>query len=399
MKRLVITLLLCCFLVNAAFAQASAEPLRVLDGWVDREYQIRYPQRALETIRLTWEENLKNNLWEILASGQWDVALVSTNQISLSRLHEAGLLMDLGTIPALAEKYENMFPSLLNAVTQGEKRIALPAGMLSAKSMKMKMVDVVQLKGQTMPIRENLGFTAADEPTTFAQLCALAERYMALPKATRKNTVFDIDSAIGNAKTYFLYYFIDLYTAQMVDQNGQINYHTPLFRQSMEQLENMARLLAKDRKINHQQGSKGVSICGLLADAGCHFIGNGNHIKIKENDTRIIGRMDVMIINANTTHLAEALDYCSLQLDYFSAEAVPLMYEVYNRNALVQLFREQKLAIAIESNLQEEIELAKADMRLTDDSDYYYTEEEILAYRKNVAPNLVFPAIPSMDAY
>lgn len=403
MKRFLTIILLLSLLMSAAvaepMAQAETEPLRVLDpgGW--RDYLKRYPDRQLESLEVIYDEQGRNNKLEILESGAWDMAVVQTDEIALTKLDEAGLLMDLATVPELAQRFENMFPGLLKAVTKGEKRLALPAGWLVSVTKKMKMTDVVKYKDGEVHVRKNLGFTAADEPTTFAQLSALAERYIALPKKVRKGTVFDVDSATTNAKNYFLYYLITIYTAQMVELDGQINYDTPLFRQGVEQLERMAEALKKDTKISYQQGGSGMRICGLICDNGAHFISDGKAIRMEESDTRIAARMEVIIINPNTSRLPEVLDYCRLLLENSDDEFVPLMYETYDRQALVQLMREKNLAIAQEIGRTEEITRAYAELERTDDSDYRYTEEELAEYRENTVPYLEFPLVPSMDTY
>ena len=160
----------------------------------------------------------------------------------------------------------------------------------------------------------------------------------------------------------------------------------------------MANALKKDKKISSQRGDGSKGEYGLVADAGAHFIGSGRVLRLNEDDSRIVGRMDVIIINANTGLIAEAVDYCELVLAMFYDEFVPLIYETNDREALVRHMREQNLARAMESGLWEEIKLAQAEMRRTNDEDYYYSEEQIAKYRENVAPYLVFPTIPSIDA-
>jgi len=59
---------------------------------------------------------------------------------------------------------------------------------------------------------EALGFTADDQPRTFAQLCALGQRYMQLPKDARKGTTFI--TLEGNQTAYVLALLLNLYESQ-----------------------------------------------------------------------------------------------------------------------------------------------------------------------------------------
>lgn len=123
-------------------------------------------------------------------------------------------------------------------------------------------------------------------------------------------------------------------------------------------------------------------------------------MQLSESDPRLAARIQVIVINPNTERLPEALDYCDLLFEEFMPYFAPLMYETYDRAALVKLMREQALARAKGSSNpnQVEIDRAIADLQRADDEDYYYTEDEIAEYRENVAPYLVFPIVRFMSA-
>ena len=96
-----------------------------------------------------------------------------------------------------------------------------------------------------------LGFTQNDQPKTFAQLCALGERYMQQSQDVRKGTTFI--TLEGNTTQYVLNLLIDLYTSQYLATGVYASFDTEVFRTALSQLAALSAALATDPKNTYDE--------------------------------------------------------------------------------------------------------------------------------------------------
>lgn len=401
MKRLLLILL--ALSLCYASASASAEGLRVLDmGWDECGfYQEAYPGRVVEKIEAEYDDNGRSNAQSFLLQNPdgWDVAFIWTDQCDLAALSRAGLLMDLSGESALAQQVGGMYPAIRQVVTDGERLLAIPA-YLSGAVMQFNMVSTVRLTDGDVDIRGRLGLTEAHEPRTFDELCALAKRYMELPKDTRRGTVFHIDAAASDAKNYFLAYFIELYTGQYSDEAGKIEYDTAEFRHGLESLETLATALEGEKKISYGQGG---TICGLIYDAGNVLASKESPLYLRVGENKNIpARLGMLVVNANTERKAEALDFIGWVANNHEVEQAPLLLTEIDFDALARRSYDETIKGQIaqgedQSFIDEMLRQRDAVEHVYDR--YRYTREAIEGYAQNVVPYLTFPRRLSMDSY
>ncbi len=397
MKRLTMVWLALCLLCGSA----SAEALRVLNlGWDEGDaYQAAHPDRAVERIEVQYDNNGRSNAQEFLLQNPeaWDAAFIWSDECDLAALDEAGLLMDLRGEEALAGRVGNMHAAIRQVVTDGERVLAVPA-FITGSVMQLAMQATSRTKDGVLDLLTPLGLTTADAPRTFDELCAMAERYMALPAQTRKGRAFHLDAAAGNPRAYFLSYLIDLYTAQYCDAGGNVSYDTPTFRQALESLEAMAAALQTEPKITYGQGA---TIYSLFSDASSALLSDFSdllYLRVGDN-TAIPAKMGMLIVNANTARKAEALDFVAYSAEKHEAQSGPALLEKMDYDALARRSYDENIQAQIYQ--KEDQSVIDELVRERDSGTYprYYARETIENYAQNVAPHLTFPRVPRMDSY
>ena len=372
MKKLFALLLALCALCGTALA---AEPLRVLDGWfaADR-YEKRYPERALERIEPVYDETGEGNQNELLFAGEWDAAVIETNGTDLSALCAEIPLLDLTDIAP--EKGGTMYPAVKRALTCEGKLVGLPMHVFGC-TMSLEFSDELLAR---------LGLADAEKPETFAELAALAERYMALPAQTRRGTAFDADVRDGWLR-YYLYYMIRCYQAQCADANGETDFDTPLFRENIAQVERLNAALCADTKILRGKN-------GELRSLTCANSGLGGEIHVREGDTAVPARMYAVIVNANSPRREEALDYARAAMDEAESE---FFYSVVDYDARLREAYDRLIAAQIEQGEAQSVIDRLEKLRDAGDPLHYYTKEALEAYARDVAPRLTFPHYRWLD--
>lgn len=410
MKRLFCTALALCLLMGSALA----EGIRVLgdDFALWQAYQAAYPDREVEAIHASYDDNGKSNLQELLTqdSARWDVAFVWTDQCDLDVLDKAGLLMDLQEEDFAAQTVGEMYPAIRQAVTREGRLLGVPVqlfGMVMGTHMGPIAYNV--RTKEVVDIAERLGFTAADFPKTFDDLCDLAQRYMALPKEDRKGTVFHVDAAASNAKNYFLHYLIEIYTAEFCDASGHVEYETPEFRQALESLEALAGALKGQGKITYGQGPQ---VYGLVSDGGSSLISHVPSFPLRiGNSTDIPARMSVIVVNAKTSRKPEAIDFAAYAAHGKDSNHATLFWEGAEYGQLATAFydemiQDQQLKLDWYQNEEEKgygvAQETLAGMIQDRDSGnyaFFYPREAVEHYAQKVAPYLTFPRVPHLDAY
>lgn len=397
MKRLAVMTLALCLLAGSALAQ----PLRVLDmAWaMGDEYRQEAFPGGVEKIPITYDEEGRFNARQFLLENPqgWDIAAIWSNECDLDTLDKAGLLMDLSGEEAVASRVANAYEPIRQAVSREGKVLAVPAGLFGAV-MQLGMYASVQTRGEVVDILGPLGLTLEDAPSTFGELSAFAQRYMEIPKKARKGTVFHIDAAASDPKSYFLAYLIELYTGQYADGTGAVNYDTPAFRQGLMDLDAMAAALKAEPKITY---GKGGSVYGVLHDASSNLLSNYSHLLyLGVGDSRSVpARLAMLVVNANTQHREEAIAFVQWSAGQNEVQWGPLLLQNLDYEALAR--RSYDEDIKIQSYQKEAQDVIDMLIKERDSGEYprYYSREAIRLYGETVAPRLTFPLIPQLDDY
>ena len=99
MKRIISIAMAMLLLVGMAqVVRAEPEPLRVLAGSDQsaEAYGKAYPDRAIRLIPVDYQLGYRGNLAQLIQQGDWDAAIIGTQEFCLSELAGAGLAMDIG---------------------------------------------------------------------------------------------------------------------------------------------------------------------------------------------------------------------------------------------------------------------------------------------------------------
>lgn len=385
-RRALSLLLTLCLLGALSGASAQDDALRVLDGWRAMEaYQAQYPDRPIEAIE-HFDDQGRSVVERVLLSGEWDAACVDTDQVSLRELDRLGLLYDLGQVEAAAAQAENLYPSIRAGCSVEGKLAALPAGFLNMRAYQFRLLGT-DFRGEAdaegAALRDRLGFTEADQPATFAEVCALGLRYMALDRETRKGTLF-LFSDTAPQGFALLNYMILAYETEMTDENGHIDFDTPAFRAALEAAEPLLQAFAADPKRTYaSDGSLNVVLCDDLLQ------GYGAYPRVTEGDS-IPVFMTVVVVNPNSKRLSQAIDY-ALTASGCGDSALPLyLYQNADYDALLRQSYDRDIAAQIEQgeapSVIEELEARKA----AGDDRYFTPRRSIERYAADIAPRLTF---------
>lgn len=399
MKRYMTILLAACLLAGArGCACAEPAPLRVLAGneATAQAYRDTYPERELTVIAVDYEQGYRGNLAELLAGGDWDVAVIGTTEFDLATLTENGLATDLSTFPEIAVQAENLYPGIRTASSVGDRLMAFPvdgpAGLVMALQLTAGGAPSAAAYQQRADAHiQALGFTVADQPRTFAELCALGERYMQISPQVRTGTAFI--TLEGNPTEYMLHYLLDLYTAQYLDTGLCPGFDTEVFRTALAQLEALRAALETDPKNRYDADGFG---CLLMADCSQQLISDGVFLQLGDSQS-IPAWMGMAVINPKSEHMQEAVDYILLTDSQYACGNAPLLYQKIDYDALVRQSYNEDIAAQIAQHEDQSVIDRLVALRDAGDPSGYYSKEAISHYAAQVAPRLVFPQTRYFD--
>jgi len=394
MKRF-LTVVLAVFLLagSASFASAEPAPLRVLAGGTQTAaaYRKAYPDRSVEVIDVDYEQGYRGNLADLLAAGNWDLAYISTQECDLASLVRDGLAKDISTVPKIAALADNLYPSIRMAASVNGKLVAVPMGFVASMVMGIQLMGVSQSNTSkytklAAAHLEALGFTADDQPRTFAQLCALGQRYMQLPKDVRKGTTFI--TLEGNQTAYVLALLIDLYESQYLAKGETASFDTEVFRTALAQLDALRAALETDPKNIYDIDG----LCfPLLNDCSQTILSDGVFLQLGDYPS-IPARMGLAIVNQKSQRAQEAVEYILLSNDQDACYDAPALYQSIDYEALVLQSYDELIAAQIEQQEDQSVIDKLVTLRDAGDTSYYqYSKAEIDLYRTDVAPKLIFP--------
>ena len=399
MKRLVSMVLLACMLLSVMNFARAEDGLRVLDSWwAADEYRKAYPEREITTLESKWDENGKSLNFELLQSVEWDAACIETTDYSLAELNRLGLTLDLGSYPQTAAVAENLYPSIREGCSADGKLLALPAGYLGSQAYTYSLLGTdyrgnENAEGAAM--RDQLGFTAEDQPKTFAEVCALGLRYMALDRETRKGTTF-LFSDTAPQGFMLLYNMILVYQMEATDENGSINFDTPAFRAALENADPLLAAFAADPKRTY--GKNGTLWTVLVDGAGVFQYGVFPHVT---ESTSIPALMTIVIVNPKSKHLDEAIDYAVIASQQGDSTLPLQLYQNADFDDLLRQSYDKSIATQIEEHEDQSVIDDLERRKAAGDETYFTSRGLVKRYAEEIAPKLVFPrwkSFPMDDA-
>lgn len=401
MKRLwslVMAVLLSAGAAGAALAQP--EPLRVLAGSETdaQAYLALYPDRAVRRIEVDYEQGYRGNLAELLAEGDWDVAFIGTQEFCLAALADGGLALDLSADPRIAALADTLLPSIRAAVTVGDTLAAFPSGYVASLVAGFRLMGLNESSGSRYEQRAaahlaSLGMTAADQPATFEQLCALGESYLQKPKDARRGTAFI--TLEGSAESYLLNLLIDLYATQYLATGLCDSFDTEVFRTALGQLAKLRTALAADPKNRYDEDG---FCCPLVMDSSQTLITDAVFLRLGESES-LPAWMGLAIVNPKSARVGEAVDYILLTDAQNACGTAPAFYRSVDYQALVLQSYDRDIAAQTEQGEDASvIDRLKALRDAGDASRYQYSQAEIERYRADIAPRLVFPQTDWFDS-
>lgn len=378
MKRWICLLITLCLLGSAACAEGV---LRVSSAWfADERYQELHPEAKLKVF--TYEDDVD----ELFRTGEWDALCLSTDAYSLSELYEKGYLLDLGTVPEAAALSEGLYPTIRAGCSAGDTLVALPAGYIGLQTCGYRLMGTDhngEPDEEQLALRERLGFTEADQPTNFAQVCELGVRYMALSRETRKGTTF-LWSDDTKPGYILLYNMIRAYLCEATQEDGTVSFDTPEFCKALADARPLLDAFEADPKRTYDENGR---IRTVLNEA-VGLTGYGAFPYATEDDS-IPAFMDVVVVNPKSPNLEQAIDYalCASQVTgsmalqlYASADYDEQLALSYDRNIAAQIEQGEDASVI------ETLEKLKAE----GDESRFVPRKTIERYREEVMPNLVF---------
>ncbi len=395
MKRIltvILAILLC--MSGGHLVHADGDALRVVgqDSMVENAFKSAFPDQAYLEIP-NWDAKGRDISMEVLLRGDWDVAMVSSIQVQLSKLYEAGLLEDLSGIAGVQENFDKTYPAIQKAMQVEGGIVAIPTWIFACQPRSYFISNLLHYKSDDdiQSILDRLGLSDADVPKTFADLAALAERYMSLDAKTRQGTQF-VELESKRPGDYFLDRLIEMYRYQNADANGKCDFDTALFREGLVQLDRIVKALNSDPKIRRLPNGGVYSVISdfsgdLLAD----HMESVPIIQLSENATSIPARATLLLINAKSPRKEIASKWLQLSTKTLqTSQFIPQFYTEVNYEALRIASYDEIIAVQNEQSVIDEL-IADRDSGKTG---CCILPESIQDYAEQIAPKIVFPYCP-----
>ena len=376
-------------------AMGEAVTLRIVDigrmsDWrIPVGFQEQPPTYQMEEIDTGWDDigNKLTESWLYSHPDDWDIARINTDDCSLAALCEAGLLLDLRQVESLAGEFDAMYPKVLEALSYEGGIYGIPISIYGSAS---------QLTRGQAEAWEQLGFSEADRPRTFAEVCDLAVRYAAIPNMDRKGTVFNYNES--QVHTELLFYFIDLYSAKFSDENGNISYDTELFRKGIADALTATNALKVDPKLRPLKDGGFFEMISVASST--IFSPDHTYFHVQMEDESIIpAKLSMVVVNRNTAHLSEVLHFAKAyqqeDAPYFAKSLkvlddetlLALFHQSYDEDIAAQIYQKEDQSV---------IDRLEAK-RALEDVESMYPRAMLDHYAQNIAPYLTFPKRPYAD--
>lgn len=334
---------------------------------------------------------------------EWDVCCLCSDDPLLQTLAAEGALADLSTHEALAAWQERWHDPIRQAVTKEGKLIAFPISLWA--DLNSTTVLTSRQRFDDLYAFEQLGFTPDERPQTLQDLFALAQRYAAMPKAQRKDIIF-CDEA-SNARAAFTDLVLDLYVSEHGGRPA--SFQTEILRTLLTQAREAAKTLRNEKPFGHRV----LHQCELLQAAE-----NAVPLRLTaESPTRVYADMDVLVVNARSPRIEQALRFVEAVGNEIEWESLAkldktLSFDELNEIAIVQeIAQYEAIAADFMAAAETETNASKRKSLKADAESFLETaqemrkgggnrnvietscltyREDLAAYRENLAPYLDF---------
>lgn len=361
--------------------------------WNEHErYMVAHPDREAAHIRLDYGE-----WYGYIANPEndWDVGFFSLEDGSLEALIKAGIAEDLSGNEVIAAGLKSLYPVVQNALTHEGKVYALPHVVFAGQN---------PLAAVNADVWQKLGWDINKTPKTFAELCALAEKYMELPLATRRGTRFLVDGDTAAAsRRVLLSELINLAYSEAMAKGDPSAIDTPAFREALTQIQSAYKALSKKQA---STGANGI-IYGLFFDGGQDYMDSYGNLRLGDS-AAYTQRLGVAVVNARSTNKAAAIQYMEWLSKNLPAQFLPDLNAVVTAQEIGKIAVEQNLAHYYEKSYMEaggqsddaeQIEKLKQMLSSGDYGNYIPDEGAIARYRMEVAPNMTIMSKPFPVTY
>ena len=355
--------------------------------WLQHEqYMAVFPDRSAADIRLEYGE-----WYPYIANpeNEWDLGFFSLEDGSLEELIRAGRVLDLSGSQTIMAQVEKLYPKVQEALGLDGRIYAVPHVMFPAYN---GLMAINPDKWQ------QLGWSFDKAPRTFAELCALAEEYMAIDRQTCRGTRFlgDGDTAAASRRL-LLQELVNLAYGEAMAKGDASAIDTPAFREALTQIQAAYKALSKKQAAPDKNGMS----YGLIWDGGQSNLDYRDDIRLRLRlgDAPVFPqRLGVCVINADSPRKEAAIQYMEWLAQNTAAQFLPELnaqvsaQEIAKRaleDDLLHYSLESRVRAGISEEDKAHIEKLKGMLAAGSYEAYYGPDEEILArYRKEVAPNL-----------
>ena len=237
------------------------------------------------------------------------------------------------------------------------------------------------LDGDPYGLGEKLGLTEADEPHTYAELYALAQKYFALDAKRGAAPFFD-GMLNGRAGVAAFELHSAICRGLRTQRETSIMIPTPSATGSGRSGTDGAAW--RQPQTLYNEGS--TTLYMLVSDAANHPLGNETLFSVG-TERKVPMRLEVWVMNARTGKADEAADYIRAAMARSAPEFAPALYEEYDYVALLRASLDRDIEAQKEQNEAQSVidEL----IRLRDAGEAegrYYSQEQLERYRTEVAP-------------
>lgn len=338
-------------------------------------------------------EQAGKELRETALAGEWDVCWLYWDDVKLlDEMIPKGMIYDLSKDEMLAERMEALWPVLRERFSLNDGVYAMPMSLWPAQDVLVaSSADFYEVNAW-----KRLSFTEADMPQTLDGLFALAQSYAAIPQERRDGITFS--PYAYQARSWLLEMTLDMYIQQASLEGKPLTFQTDALRGLLERMNAAADALKNEKQV----GWLALDVCGFLQN-------NQNAAVLRltdESEPCVPVSMSVLAVNANSPRLEQALAYARGMADAMDwndrarldsritySELNELAYrqeiEEYERLAEWSRTRGDEESAQAQLEVVRELEAKDAATANVIEKLYLTVEEDLEAYRQNIAPYLV----------
>lgn len=341
---------------------------------MDEVFLAENPARQIERIQVEYDAEFEHIL---NPENAWDVAYISLTQGDFSSLVKDGRLLNLSDDPVIAGKIARIHQSIQQALSQDGNAYALPVGIFGG---------TYQFGAGRDETWAQLGLSRDLVPKTFAQLCALADTYMAVPLADRKGTSFLNNDSAAASRYTLLDRLVEIRFAEAQAEGGPLTFDTPAFREGLMQIEQAAKALSGKMARPDSNGRRYA-----LINENINSLTEDDNLYLRLGDNpAYTADITVVVVNANADNKEAALDYVRWLSGNLSGQFLRLLDREMTADELA-LYTIQNDLASRKATDSEPGDIARMEERLKngDYADYGPKPETLARYRQEIAPNLV----------